>query len=217
MQYVMYRRVSTEDQGRSGLGLEAQERVIREFTVREDGEIVGEFVEVVSGADNDRPELRKAMALARKLKAFVIVSKLDRLSRRAAFISALMESHNRFVVAELGHDVDPFMLHIYAAVAEKERRLISERTKAALASLKAQGKALGGLRNPDDLDKANAVRAARAGNRAANVLPIIEHIRGAGIVTLKGIADALNARGVATPRGGTWQATQVQRVLARAA
>jgi DNA invertase Pin-like site-specific DNA recombinase len=122
----------------------------------------------------------------------------------------------KFVVAELGHDVDPFMLHIYVALAEKERQLISRRTKDALAALKASGKALGGVRNPADLRKARAVRVANADRFASNVLPIIEKIKASGITTLKDIAAELSERKVLTARGGMeWQATQVQRLLAR--
>jgi DNA invertase Pin-like site-specific DNA recombinase len=217
MRYISYRRVSTEDQGKSGLGLQAQERTIQDFVAAQGGEIVADHVEVMSGRYDDRPELQKAMAHAKKLKCFIVVSKLDRLSRDVAFISGLMSKGVKFVVAELGHDVDPFMLHIYAALAEKERQLISRRTKDALAALKASGKALGGIRNPDDLVKARAVRSSKADAHAANVLPIIEKIRAHGGTTLVEIAAELTDRRVLTRRGGTdWQATQVQRLLARA-
>jgi len=140
---VSYTRVSTDQQGRSGLGLEAQREAITRFAEAEGLEIITEMVEVETGKGADalerRPVLRDALALARKHKAAVCVAKLDRLSRDVHFISGLMAQKVPFIVTELGADVDPFMLHIYAALAEKERALISERTRAALAAKKAQG------------------------------------------------------------------------------
>ncbi|KQT86451.1 recombinase family protein [Methylobacterium sp. Leaf466] len=217
--YVEYRRVSTGEQGKSGLGLDAQATTIRAFVQAQAGEIIATFTDVLSGGDDARPELAKAQAFARKHGAWVVVSKLDRLSRKVEFISTLMNRKEaRFVVAELGHDVDPFMLHIYAAVAEKERALIASRTRAALAERKAQGVKLGNRTNLREAQSAgNAAWSAAAQARRANVLPIIEQIRGAGITTLAGIARALNARGVTTARGGAWSAVQVSRILDRAA
>ena len=141
---------------------------------------------------------------------------LDRLSRDVAFISGLMAQRVPFIVAELGRDADPFMLHLYAALAEKERRLISERTRAALQARKAQGAKLGNLRNPRE--------AAAAGTRilmhdadafAANVLPIIESLRASGMTDLRGLAGALNARGIRTARGGRWHVSNVKNVIDR--
>jgi DNA invertase Pin-like site-specific DNA recombinase len=146
----------------------------------------------------------------------VLVAKLDRLSRDVAFISGLMAQCVPFIVAELGADADPFMLHLYAALAEKERRLISERTRAALAARRAQGSRLGNLRNPE-----HAASIGRAGQRAeadrfaANVLPIVDGIRASGVKTL-GLVVALNARGVRTPRGGQWHVSTLQNLLRRA-
>ena len=217
--YVEYRRVSTGEQGKSGLGLDAQATTIRNFVQAQSGEIIATFTDILSGGDDARPELANAQAFARKHGAWVVVSKLDRLSRKVEFISALMNKRGaKFVVAELGHDVDPFMLHIYAAVAEKERALIASRTKAALAERKAQGVKLGNRTNLREAQSAgNAAWSAAAQTRRANVLPIIEQVKAAGVTTLAGIAAALNARGVQTPRGGSWSATQVSRVLASAA
>ncbi len=149
----------------------------------------------------------------------MIVAKLDRLSRDVAFISGLMAQRVPFIVAELGADADPFMLHLYAALAEKERRLISERTKAALAQRKAQGKRLGQSgecqARPPHWDA--SAQISEADRFAANVLPIVETIRASGVTTLAGIADALNARGIRTPRGGSWRISSVQNLIARAA
>jgi DNA invertase Pin-like site-specific DNA recombinase len=140
---VTYLRVSTGRQGRSGLGLEAQREAVESFAAREGYEVAHEFVEVESGKGSDaldkRPQLADALQRARRLRCAILVAKLDRLSRDVHFISGLMSKRVPFVVAELGNDVDPFMLHIYAALAEKERALISARTRAALAAAKARG------------------------------------------------------------------------------
>jgi DNA invertase Pin-like site-specific DNA recombinase len=145
----------------------------------------------------------------------VVVAKLDRLSRDVAFISGLMAHRVPFVVAELGIDADPFMLHLYAALAEKERALISARTKAALAAKKAAGAQLGNPRAAEAAVKAQAAHRASANRFAANVLPIIESIRASGISSHLGIADALNSRGIRTARGGRWPATTVRNLLSR--
>src|SRR6202167_4431257 len=144
---VAYIRVSTSQQGRSGLGIEAQREALSRFATDADFEIAAEFVEVESGKGSDaldrRPQLAAALANARALKCSVVVAKLDRLSRDVHFISGLMAHRVPFVVAELGPDVDPFVLHLYAALAEKERTLISQRTKAGLAAARARGVVMG--------------------------------------------------------------------------
>jgi DNA invertase Pin-like site-specific DNA recombinase len=154
---VAYLGVSTQQQYRSGLGIEAQRAAIARFADAERITIVAEYVEVETGKGSDaldrRPQLAAALAAARSNKCAVLVSKLDRLSRDVAFVSGLMAQRGPFIVAELGRDADPFMLHLYAALAEKERRLISERTKAALAAKKASGARLG---NPRNIDAAGA-------------------------------------------------------------
>src|SRR3954471_24150982 len=148
---IAYYRVSTKQQQRSGLGIEAQRSAVTRFAETVGFTIIGEYVEAETGKGNDaldrRPQLRAALATAKAAKCSVLVSKLDRLSRDVAFIAGLMVQRVPFIVAELGRDADPFMLHLYAALAEKERRLISERTKAALAAKKAQGAKLGNSRS----------------------------------------------------------------------
>jgi DNA invertase Pin-like site-specific DNA recombinase len=145
-----------------------------------------------------------------------VVSKLDRLSRDVAFISGLMAQRVPFIVAELGADADPFMLRLYAALAEKERRLISERTRAALAQRKARGKRLGNPRNTKDAAAlGRATQVSEADCFAANVVPIVEAIRASSVSTLAGIADALNARGIRSARGGQWRISSVQNLIAR--
>jgi DNA invertase Pin-like site-specific DNA recombinase len=213
--YVIYRRVSTEDQGKSGLGLEAQDRDIRiylETYSPEPWEIVGEFTEIESGKNDSRPKLAKAIDLAKRRKATLLVSKLDRLSRKVSFIASLMDDKRlSFRVASMPH-ADKFQLHIYAALAEQEREFISLRTKAALAEAKAKGVKLGGLRDAT-MKRNKAVKAnadARAKRLEALVLPLRETN-----ATLWDIAEALNEAGVETPRGGQWYATSVSRLLER--
>lgn len=218
---VSYLRVSTAKQGASGLGLDAQRAAIAAFCAAEGLAIVAEVVEVESGKGADalatRPELRRALDIAKRHKAPVVVAKLDRLSRDVAFISGLMAHNVPFFVSELGRDVKPFMLHIYAAIAQQERDLISRRTRDALQAKAARGEVVGNVANLDaHRAEATAANRAAADRAAANVLPIIDAIRATGATTLQAIADALTARGVATPRGGAWTATAVRRALARA-
>jgi DNA invertase Pin-like site-specific DNA recombinase len=219
-QIVSYIRVSTQQQGKSGLGIEAQREAVARFAEAEGLELTSEFVEVETGKGCDalerRPQLAAALAQARKAKCPVVVAKLDRLSRDVAFISGLMGKRVPFVVAELGADCDPFMLHIYAALAEKERRLISQRTRAALAAKKAQGALLGNRTNLPDATALAAASNRRIGaSFAANVVPVMQQIRAAGATSYHAIADALNARGIHTARGGEWHATTVRNILLR--
>lgn len=217
---VLYTRVSTDRQGKSGLGLEAQRTLCRAFAAQHGFEIVQEHSEVETGKGADalerRPRLAAALCEAKKLKCAVLVAKLDRLSRDVHFISGLVAKHVPFIVAELGPDVDPFMLHVYAALAEKERTLISERTKAALSAKKESGAKLGNRTNLADAQrKGLSERLRRADQYAANVLPIIRDVQNAGVTTYGGIATALNARGIATARGGSWHPSTVQKLLRR--
>ena len=218
-QVVIYLRVSTDRQGKSGLGMEAQREAVARFIAAEGLTVLGEFVEIETGKGSDalerRPQLRDALALARRNKAAVVVAKLDRLSRDVAFIAGLMSHRVPFIVAELGADADPFMLHIYA-VAQKERAMIADRTRVALAAKKSQGARLG---NPTNLAEAQALGAAagRAGADAfaANVLPVVRDLQAAGVVTVRAIAEALNLRGIRTARGGEWHGSTVRNLLAR--
>jgi DNA invertase Pin-like site-specific DNA recombinase len=220
MNAVIYTRVSTAEQGKSGLGLQAQLDSVTEFCKNENIDIVAHYEEVETGKGADaldkRPQLAKALAHAKKENAYLIVAKLDRLSRNVAFISALMETKVPFIVAQLGKDADSFMLHLYAALSEKERELISTRTTAALAILKANGVKLG---NPTNLDEArligHATNRKAAAQFADNVLPMVKQLRDKG-ETLPAIADRLNSLGVKTRRGGKWYASTVTNILKRA-
>lgn len=203
-----YVRVSTKMQGKSGLGLEAQQALIQRFADQEGFQIIQTFTEIQSGKDDDqkRPQLNAALEAARKAKAPVIVAKLDRLSRDVHFISGLMKHKVPFVVADLGADTDPFMLHLYAALAEKERQMISQRTRDALAAAKANGKQLGGLRDHGREAKAAAVERAKA------LAPLFEEL---GDKSAREIARILNDRNVATPTGKPWSAMTVIRARDR--
>jgi len=218
---VAYYRVSTQRQGRSGLGIEAQRERVAQFLEAEGIELIAEFTEVETGKGSDaldrRPRLFQALAMARKERCPVVVAKLDRLSRDVAFISGLMAQRVPFIVAELGADADPFMLHLYAALAEKERTLISERTKAALAARRANGTRLGNPSNPAQAAaKGRQVAVAEADRFAATVMPMIQSLNRYGINSYRGLAAALNERGVRTARGGKWQVSNVRNLIARA-
>jgi DNA invertase Pin-like site-specific DNA recombinase len=207
---IAYTRVSTARQGRSGLGLEAQQAALARFAEAEGYRLIETFQEVETGKGSDaldrRPQLSAALNLARQHQAPIIVAKLDRLSRDVHFISGLMTHRTPFIVAELGADADPFMLHLFAALAEKERRLISQRTKDALAAKKAQGVRLGGL-------NAGVIKARdEAKARAETLRPILVELAGK---SARAIAAELNDRKVATPNGGPWYAATVIRVQRR--
>jgi DNA invertase Pin-like site-specific DNA recombinase len=212
--YVAYLRVSTARQGESGLGLEAQQAAVQGFVKQHGGAIVQTFVEVESGKRSDRPELAKAMAAAKKGKATLLIAKLDRLARNVAFVANLMETGVDFVACD-----QPFAnrltVHILSAVAEDEARRISERTKAALAAAKARGVKLGSPRARQTISSARAARSAYARKANAGTRAVIADIQSSGVTTLTGIARALAARGIKTPRGNTeWQPVQVARLLA---
>jgi DNA invertase Pin-like site-specific DNA recombinase len=214
---IAYIRVSTARQERSGLGLEAQRAAITQFCEVKGFKILAEHVEVETGKGVDaldrRPELAKALVEAKRKRCPVIVAKLDRLSRDVAFIAGLMAQRVPFIVAELGPDVDPFMLHIYAALAEKERRLISARTKAALAAARERGTRLG--RN--GAERLAPGYRAEAAERAKALAPVVAEIQASGASSLREIAAGLNTRGIRTVRGSEWSAVQVQRLLKRLA
>jgi DNA invertase Pin-like site-specific DNA recombinase len=228
MPIISYLRVSTAGQGRSGLGIEAQREAVTQFCAAHGYAPAREFVEVetAKGADalDRRPQLAASLAFARRLGCSVLVAKLDRLSRDVAFISSLMAQRVPFIVADLGPNADPFMLHIYAALAEQERRMISARTKVALSAAKARGVKLGGDRGyrPGPGSAPDARLGAEARQRGADqhafqIAASIADVRASfgAAASLQGIARELNARAIPTPRGGEWTATAVKRALAR--
>jgi DNA invertase Pin-like site-specific DNA recombinase len=219
-QIIGYVRVSTDKQGKSGLGIEAQKQALERFAAAEGFELDRVYVEIETGKGADaldrRPQLAAALKEARRQRCSIAVAKLDRLSRDVAFISGLMAKRVPFLVADLGPDIDPFVLHLFAALAQKERALISRRTTEALAAAKAKGVVLGNPQIERAREKAVAKITDRADQRAANVISIMRQIQRSGATSLRQIAEALNARGINAPRGGQWHATSVRNVMARA-
>lgn len=207
--FVAYYRVSTDRQGRSGLGLDAQRKAVADYLNGGRWKLLAEFTEVETGKRNDRPELARALALCRKRKAKLVIAKLDRLSRNVAFIATMMDSKVEFVAVDNPH-ATRLTLHILAAVAEHEREMIAARTKAALQAAKARGVRLG--RNGVD-NLAPAYRA-EALDRATALKPILEELRGTNL-SARAIAHELNQRGTPTPKGGKWHAATVLRLLER--
>jgi len=219
--FVSYLRVSTAQQGRSGLGLEAQREAVISYLNGGSWELVEEIVEVESGKIKERPKLAEALRLCRIHNAKLLVAKLDRLARNVAFISALMESGVRFVAAD-APEANELTIHILAAMAEYEAKAISQRTKVALAAAKARGTKLGGLRwnlasvSAQGRELALKVRQQRAAKYATDILPVIEALKAEGAGSLRAIAEGLNSRHITTAQGGNWSAVQVQRLLKRA-
>lgn len=207
--FIAYYRVSTDRQGRSGLGLEAQQEAVRQFLTGRPADLVAEYVEVESGSKNDRPKLQDALAACQREKATLLIAKLDRLARSVAFISALMEAKTNFLAVDMPH-ASRLVLHVMAAFAEHEREMIRERTRAALAAAKARGVRLG----------ANGMvlaekHKAEATAYAFEVQDAIIAATWAGAHTTRGIADHLNAAAIPSRQGGRWYPANVARVLRR--
>jgi len=213
--FVAYFRVSTDKQGKSGLGLDAQRKAVEDYLNGGTWSLIGEFTEVESGKRNQRPELVKALAACKRNKAKLVIAKLDRLSRNLAFIATLMDSGVEFVAVDNPH-ANKLTVHILAAVAQHEREMIAQRTKDALQAAKARGVVLGNPKLDAVRDRAVASVKADADRFARNVAPIIREIQSTGVASHRGIARSLNARGVATARGGQWTAVQVGSILRRA-
>ena len=220
---ISYLRVSTDRQGRSGLGLEAQRRAVDAFLLGSDWKLLSEFVEVESGRRADRPQLAEAVALCRAHRAALIVAKVDRLARSQAFLSRLLEAGIEVRFCDLPQIEGPtgrFLLQSMMAVAELEAGMISARTKAALAASKARGKKLGGFRGRAgtsiDTAAARAARARAANERAEALAPILARIDPFSSAPLRTVAALLTAEEIPTPSGrGTWTASTVVRVRAR--
>jgi DNA invertase Pin-like site-specific DNA recombinase len=218
--FIAYYRVSTSKQGRSGLGIEAQRQAVATYLNGGNWRIVGEFVEVESGKRSDRPELDKALAMARVRQVPLVVAKVDRLTRSVAFLSRMLEAGVDVRFADLPlieGATGKFLLQQMAAVAELEAGMISARTKAALAAAKRRGVKLGGNRGARLTAKARAAgRAAlqeRARNRAADLASTIKELQAAGCESLRAIAAGLEERGIPAARGGKWSPVQVSRLL----
>src|SRR5262245_9869631 len=219
--FVSYCRVSTAKQGRSGLGLEAQRQAIAEFLNGGQWKLIAEYVEVETRKNDDRPKLRQALHRAKVTGATLVIAKLDRLSRNLRFIAELQESKVKFVCADMP-DANELTIHIFASLAQHERKVISERTTRALQAAKSRGQVLGnpnGSRALQRTGKGNAAALeeikARADHHAQDVLPIIDDTRSTGSAGLRKIAEELNARGILTARQRQWYPTTVRNLLTR--
>lgn len=221
MKVVAYQRVSTVRQGASGLGMDAQAQAIADYADQRGAEVLASFTEVESGKNNERPELEKALHLAKVTGAKLVIAKLDRLSRNAAFLLTLRDSGVKFVAADMP-DANDLTVGVMALVAQQEREAISKRTREALKAAKARGVRLG---NPNG---AAALKRAGKGNRASvaaikegadqhavNLAPVIHALEAEGITSLGAIAETLNARGMLTPRGARWHKSSVRNLLVR--
>lgn len=222
MKAVAYYRVSTAAQGRSGLGLEAQQGAVESLCKSRGWEIIAPpFTEVESGKRADRPELAKALHRAKVTGATLAVAKLDRLSRNVAFLATLQDSGVKFIAADMP-EANQLTVHIMAAVAQAERKAISKRTREALQAAKVRGQRLGNPNGAEALRRAQkgntasvqAIKAA-ADDRAEQLRPVIEDLRDRGVTSLGGLAAALNDDGMVTARGGKWHASSVRNLLGR--
>jgi len=218
MRYVAYYRVSTQKQGKSGLGLEAQRKMVADFISGNSGDLVAEYTEIESGKADDRPELIAAMKKADLVGGRLLVGKLDRLSRDLHFITSLQKSKVDFVVCDLP-GCDSFTINIYGALAQREREMISARTKAGLAAAKARGVKLGTNNLPPEMRheasaKGVAVIRQQADNFADKIITVIEGLQSQG-KSLRAIARELDSLGVQTARGGAWTPTAVKNVISR--
>ena len=218
---VAYERVSTARQGLSGLGLEAQRRAIENFAASRGADVLARFTEVESGRKADRPELAKALHLAKVTGAVLVIAKLDRLSRNAAFLLALRDSGVRFVAVDMP-EANDLTVGIMALVAEAEREAISRRTKEALAVAKARGVKLGNPNGAESLRRAGKggvalreVVTANATAFAADLVPVLADIRNAGHLSLRALAAELTLRGIRTRRCGAWGVGNVKGALGR--
>lgn len=221
MKYIGYARVSTDKQGKSGLGLDSQEKAIRDFVRSCSGELMELYVEVESGKKDDRPVLAEAILRSQLTGARLVIHKLDRLSRDLGFITTLQKNNVDFSVVDLP-GADKFTIHLFGALAEKERLMISERTKLALKAAKERGVKLGNAKGEGftiEIQKkgavaASAVRIEKADMFAGKVKPFIEKLKGEGL-SLRGIASKLNDMGIQTARGKGWTATAVKNAIER--
>jgi DNA invertase Pin-like site-specific DNA recombinase len=213
--FVAYYRVSTQSQGRSGLGLEAQQAAVRDYLNGGAWRLLGEFTEVESGADNDRPELAQALAACKLKGATLVIAKLDRLSRDAHFLLGLERAGVDFLAVDMP-SANRLTVGIMALVADEERRMIAARTKAALAAAKARGVILGGWKGGPKVDGklGAAANRDRADAFAAKLAPIVVEMQGRSL-SLRQMAAELTAQGIQTQRGGVWSAAAVRSVLLR--
>jgi DNA invertase Pin-like site-specific DNA recombinase len=217
---VAYYRVSTAKQGRSGLGLDAQRSAVEAYVSSTGSTVVREFVEIESGRKNDRPKLVEGLAFARRAKALLLVAKLDRLSRSVRFISTVLDSPVEFAACDIP-EANRLVLHVLAAVAEAESKMIGERTRAAMAAAKRRGRTFGSPKNLTPRARRRGALLGAQANRCKAVesyrdlAPVVFSLHRKGS-SLRQIAEHLNDQGHATANGASWSATQVHRLLSRA-
>jgi DNA invertase Pin-like site-specific DNA recombinase len=213
--FIAYYRVSTQAQGRSGLGLEAQRTAVERHC---GAQPIAEFTDIESGAKNNRPQLQAALSHCKLTGATLVVAKLDRLSRNVAFLAQLQDSNIKFVCADMP-EANELTIHVLAAVAQAERKMISTRVKEALQAAKARGRKLGGDRgnlpsvSATGRERSIQTRQGKAAERRQAIMPHVEAARAAGATTLQGIANHLNALHITTPQGGTWHPASVKRLI----
>jgi|SRR5688572_1300491 len=212
MRFVSYYRVSTHKQGIDGNGIEAQKRAVATYLTTLECELLGSFEEVESGSNNERPQLAAAIHLAKSKKAILVIAKLDRISRSASFLMQLQDSGVDFVACDMPN-ADKFTVGILALVAQREKELISQRTKAGLAVAKSRGVTLGNPKAAEAWRRAVKAIRDRKLSFSESAIKSIREIQSTGIVSLNRIADCMNKRGEKTPRNGKWTATAVKRVI----
>ncbi|MEW5772981.1 MAG: recombinase family protein [Thermodesulfobacteriota bacterium] len=217
--FISYLRVSTQRQGRSGLGLEAQRKAVADYLNGGSWELLAEYVEVESGKKDDRPQLQKALHHCKVTGASLVIAKLDRLSRNARFLLELQEAGTSFVAADMP-DANEFTVGIMAMLAQQERKMISKRTKEALAAAKARGVKLGNPKGAEHLrglgnEAAVDTIKEKAQERAVDLMPILQDILDGGVTSYRGIAQELNKRSIRTARGGQWHPASVSRIMKR--
>jgi len=213
--FIAYYRVSTQGQGRSGLGLDAQRAAVQAYVQSVGGTLIAEHKEVESGAIDDRAELKAALKQCRSQKAMLVIAKLDRLARSVHFISELLQSGVEFIAADMPY-ANKLTIHIIAAVAEYEREVIAQRTKAALKAAKARGVRLGNPNAAKQSKSASEQTRSQADAYAKGILPVIQALQAQGVTSLSHLARSLDASGVKTQRGGRWTAAGVKNILMRA-
>jgi DNA invertase Pin-like site-specific DNA recombinase len=212
--FIAYYRVSTQGQGQSGLGLDAQRAAVQAYVQSIGGTLLAEHTEVESGAVDDRAQLKAALKQCRTEKAMLVIAKLDRLARSVHFISELLQSGVEFVAADMPH-ANKLTIHIIAAVAEYEREVIAQRTKAALAAAKARGVRLGNPAAASQSKVASDRARSQADAYAKRVMPVIQTLQTQGVTSFSRIAKALEESDVRTQRGGRWTAAGVRNILLR--
>ncbi|MCB1809299.1 MAG: recombinase family protein [Candidatus Competibacteraceae bacterium] len=210
--FIAYYRVSTDRQGRSGLGLEAQQQAVAAYIEQQGGELLETFTEIESGRKSDRPQIAAALAACRQRRVKLVIAKLDRLARNVHFISGLLESGVDFVAVDMP-EANKLTIHILAAVAEHEREMISQRTKAALQAAKARGVRLGSPSPERGAAIAGQTHWRQARDYRVQIAPLLHQLRAEGITSLQGLARTLNQRGIPTARGGRWYARTVKNFL----